>query len=47
MILMIMKVGPGSDDYRLTCTGFEEDLSTLGDAMQRGDNLNGWKFTTK
>merc|ERR1719391_1774323 len=37
------KVGPG-DGYVLTVGGFNDPLSTLGDAMW---NLNGMKFSTK
>merc|ERR1719295_784704 len=41
------KVGPG-DDYTLTVGGFNDTLSTLGDAMASGSwNHNGMKFSTK
>ena len=44
---MLMQVGPGGDDYVLTIGGFNAALSTLGDSMTSGHNLNGMKFTTK
>ena len=49
MMMMMMQVGPG-DDYVLTIGGFNDALSTLGDAMTSSNsalNLNGMKFTTK
>ena len=48
-MMMMMQVGPG-DDYVLTIGGFNDALSTLGDAMTSSNsalNLNGMKFTTK
>ena len=38
------QVGPAADGYELTVGGFNDALSTLGDAMYRN---NGMKFTTK
>ena len=47
MIMIVMiQVGP-QDGYDLTVGGFNAALSTLGDSMTRGYDLNGMKFTTK
>ena len=47
MIMIVMiQVGP-QDGYVLTVGGFNAVLSTLGDSMTRGYDLNGMKFTTK
>ena len=40
------QVGAG-DDYVLTIAGFNAALSTLGDDLLAGYNINGQKFSTK